>query len=121
MQPGSPSMPEPGRSCRKGGGYRTGPGWGDRRSGYGARASGDGGKAFSSSGQSSLLGRRSVRAPERTDVPADPVVGGPSGSRRPARPQGVPQLDHRGPLPWNRDAIGSQCAIFFPSSVVISA
>jgi hypothetical protein len=65
MQPGSPSMPEPGRSCRKGGGYRTGPGWGDRRSGYGARASGDGGKAFSSSGQSSLLGRRSVRAPER--------------------------------------------------------
>ena len=65
MQPGRPSMPEPGRSCRRGGGHRTGPGWGARRSGYGARASGAGGKAFSSSGQSSLLGRRSVRASDR--------------------------------------------------------
>ena len=65
MQPGSPSMPEPGRSCRKGGGHHTGPAWGGRRSGYGARSLGDGGRASSSSGQSSLLGRRSVRAPER--------------------------------------------------------
>jgi hypothetical protein len=65
MQPGSPSMPEPGRSCRKGGGHHTVPAWGGRRSGYGARSLGDGGRASSSSGQSGLFGGRSVRARER--------------------------------------------------------
>ena len=62
MRPGSPSMPERGRSCRKGGGLHTSPARGDRRSGYGARAQGD---ASSSSGQSGLLGGRSVRLPEQ--------------------------------------------------------
>jgi hypothetical protein len=62
MRPGSPSMPERGRSCRKGGGLHVSPARGDRRSGYGARALGH---ASSSSGESSLPGGRSVRPPEQ--------------------------------------------------------
>jgi len=62
MRPGSPSMPERGRSCRKGGGLHPSAARADRRSGYRTRPLGD---ASSSSGQSSLLGGRSVRPPEQ--------------------------------------------------------
>ena len=62
MRPGSPSTPERGRSCRKGGGLHVNPAREDRRSGYGARALGH---ASSSSGDSSLLGGHSVRPPEQ--------------------------------------------------------
>jgi hypothetical protein len=68
MQPGNPSMPEPGRSCRKGSGNQTSPAWEGRRSGYEARAPGDGGTASLASGQSSLFGRRSVRTHERAQT-----------------------------------------------------